>query len=491
MRVLLVYPDFPDTFWSFKYALKFISKKAAYPPLGLLTVAALLPENWEKKLIDMNVENLCTSDLVWADYVLISAMSLQSNSVGKIVSICKKAGTKIVAGGPLFTAWPEKYNCIDHLVLGEAELTLPMFLADVENGCPKHIYTTSEFADITHTPKPLFSLVDMKKYASMNLQYSRGCPFNCEFCDIVVLFGRRPRLKTQQQVIEELQSLYELGWRGGVFFVDDNFIGNRDKLKKEILPAVIEWSMQRDYPFSFHTEASLNIADDDELMALMVKAGFEMVFIGIESPNEDSLTECNKHQNKNRDIIACIDKIQKCGLHVEGGFILGFDSDPESIFDTLIRFVQQSGIVVAMVGLLNAPRGTKLFQRLEKEKRLTTTFSGDNTDCSMNFTPKMDYDKLIQGYQRVIHTIYSPDHYYRRVMRYLEEYGRKQLHKSKIHWHDIAAFFKSVFKFGIFGKERLWYWRLLWRILTKNPSQFPKAVAYSIYGYHFRKIYKI
>ena len=491
MRILLVYPEIPDTFWSFKYALKFVSKKAAYPPLGLLTVAAMLPEQWEKKLVDMNVEKLRAQDIRWADLVLISAMSLQSASVKSVVAACKQEGVKIAAGGPLFTAWPEKYEDIDYLVLGEAELTLPEFLKDFEAGCAGHLYTAEGFPDITQTPKPLWSLIDMKNYASMNLQYSRGCPFNCDFCDIIVLFGHKPRLKTTEQIIGELELLYDYGWRGGVFFVDDNFIGNKQILKTNILPAIIDWSEKKGRPFSFHTEASLNISDDDELMELMVKAGFEMVFVGIESPNEESLAECNKLQNKNRDILACIEKIQKKGMEVEGGFILGFDSDPDSIFDTLIRFIQQSGIVVAMVGLLNAPRGTKLFERLSKEQRLTSEMSGDNTDYSINFVPRMDSQKLMSGYHKVLHSIYSPRSYYQRIGHYLQNAQPAHMHKTKIQRAEVGAFFKSVWRLGILGKERLWYWKLLLKTTLTNRAALPRALTFAIYGYHFRKIYKI
>jgi radical SAM superfamily enzyme YgiQ (UPF0313 family) len=492
MNILLVYPKFPDTFWSFKHALKFIAKKTAYPPLGLLTVAALLPEEWNKKLIDMNVEKLRESHLDWADYVFISAISLQTESAKSIILRCKKAGIKIVAGGPLFTEWHENYDDVDYLVLNEAEITLPFFLKDLAKGCPKHIYTSKERPDIRQTPIPLWNLIDKKNYSSMNIQFSRGCPFNCEFCDIIVLYGRTPRLKSTAQIIDELQSLYEFGWRGSVFFVDDNFIGNRVKLKKEVLPAIIEWSEKEDYPFEFSTEVSINLSDDAELLNLMVKAGFKTVFVGIESPHDESLSECNKHQNRNRDLKECVNLIQKHGLQVQGGFILGFDNDPDSIFDTLIRFIQDSKIVVAMVGLLNAPRGTRLFQRLNNEQRIISNISGNNTDFSMNFIPKMDYDKLIQGYRKVLTTIYSPQYYYKRVMQYLAD--SKELrdnNKHSITMNDIVAFVKSLFKIGIIGRDRIWYWKLLFHTLFTTPTQLPAAVTFAIYGYHFRKIYDI
>ena len=491
LKALLVYPEFPDTFWYFRYALKFVSKKSMYPPLGLLTVAGMLPGCWNKRLVDMNVERLTQSQLEWADIVLISAMSVQKDSVDQVIERCKKVGVKIVAGGPLFTAWHEKFEHVDYLVLNEAELTLPIFLEDLQNGEPKHIYTSKEFPDIEDTVQPLWDLIDMKKYASMNIQYSRGCPFDCEFCEIVVLYGHKPRLKGTAQIIAELQSLYDQGWCGGVFFVDDNFIGNCERLKTDVLPAIIAWSEENAYPFSFHTEASINIADDSQLMQLMARAGFDMVFVGIETPNEDSLTECNKYQNKNRDLLKSIDTIQKHGLQVQGGFILGFDNDPASIFDTIVKFIQESRIVVAMVGLLNAPRGTKLFKKLESEHRITADMSGNNTDFSINFTPKMEYAKLVNGYRRVLNTLYSPKNYYDRVGKYLENArsGPRQRH-SRIHINEILAVLKSVIKIGVVGKERRWYWKLLLRILFTHPSQLSSAVTFTIIGYHFRKTYQ-
>lgn len=490
MNILLVYPQFPNnTFWSYKYALKFIYKKAIFPPLGLLTVAALLPQDWEQKLVDMNVEKLTDRQIKWADYVFISAMSLQMKSVRSLIARCKLAGKKIVAGGPLFTSLYDQFDDVDHLVLNEAELTLPMFIKDMQTGQPRHIYSTNEWAKLKETPLPLWNLINMKKYSSMNIQYSRGCPFNCEFCDIIVLYGHKPRLKSTVQIIAELESLYSYGWRGDVFFVDDNFIGNKEVLIKEVLPAIIQWMRERNYPYSFCTEASINLADDEELMQLMVKAGFNTVFIGVESPNEESLAECNKNQNRNRDLIECINKIQRSGLQVQGGFIVGFDKDPESIFDTLISFIQETNIVIAMVGLLNAPKGTKLYNRLEKEGRLAGHFSGDNTDYSMNFLPKMNYSKLISGYKKIVQTIYSPRFYYPRIINYLKTNKVVFLNKQKMNFKSICAFLRSVFKLGILGKERFWYWKLVFWTIFYNARLLPQAITFAILGYHFRRIY--
>lgn len=488
MNIILVYPNYPDTFWSFKHALKFVSKKASFPPLGLLTVAALLPKEWDKRLIDMNANDLKDEDILWADYIFISAMSVQSESANEIIQRCKKLNANVVAGGPLFTSSPELYPEIDHLILNEAEITLPMFLNDLNEGKAKRIYTSEEWAEITTTPLPLWELVPMNNYTSMNVQYSRGCPFDCDFCDITVLYGRRPRTKTKKQVIDELDALYFSGWRGPVFFVDDNFIGNKAKLKKEILPAIAEWMEKRKSPFFLNTEASINLADDEKLMELMVKAGFEAVFIGIESPNDESLVECNKIQNRNRDMISSVKKIQDFGLEVQGGFIVGFDNDPPAIFEKLTDFIQESGIVTAMVGLLNAPRGTKLQKRLSDEGRMLKDFTGNNTDLSINFVPQMNHKALMMGYKKILDTIYSPKYYYERVMRFMKDFEPKKKKVFHLNPSYVLALFRSMFKLGIMGGERVYYWKLFFWSLLRKPQLFSLAILFTIYGFHFRKV---
>lgn len=491
MKILLVYPKYPDTFWSFKHALKFISKKASVPPLGLLTVAAMLPENCEKRLIDMNVRNLSDEDIKWADLVFISAMSVQKESVREVITRCKGIGVKTVAGGPLFTSCYDDFEDVDYLILNEAEITLPLFLEDLRSKCAKHIYTSNnKWADVRNTPVPQWSLLNMKKYATMNIQYSRGCPFNCEFCDITLLYGHAPRTKTKEQVIAELEAIYSQGWRGGVFFVDDNFIGNKKKLKEEILPAIIEWMEKKKYPFSFTTQVSINLSDDEELMRLMAQAGYDAVFIGIETPNEESLTECSKAQNKRRDLVACVKRIQKFGLEVQGGFIVGFDNDPPSIFQSQIKFIQESGIATAMVGLLNALRGTRLYHRLKKENRLLRDITGDNTDCSINFIPKMHLETLIEGYKKILQKLYSPKHYYGRVKTFLREYKPLQKRAFHIRFMHLKALFKSIVILGVVGKERFHYWRLLLWTAFRRPSLFPLSVTFAIYGFHFRKVFE-
>jgi radical SAM superfamily enzyme YgiQ (UPF0313 family) len=488
MNILLIYPKYPDTFWSFKHALKFVSKKAAFPPLGLLTVAAMLPEEWDKKLVDMNVNRLTDIDIEWADYVFISAMAVQAKSVKEVINRCKNFDTKIVAGGPLFTTGFREFDGIDHFVLGEAEITLQPFLDDLETGNLRHIYSSDERPDISNTPVPLWSLINMKHYSSMNLQYSRGCPFDCEFCDIVILNGHTPRTKSKEQLVAEMDALYEHGWRGSLFVVDDNFIGNKKKLKAEILPTLIGWRKGKRFPFPLCTEASINLADDEELIQLMVSAGFEVVFVGIETPNDESLIECTKYQNQNRNLVDSVKKLQQFGLEVQGGFIVGFDSDPESIFQAQIDFIQKSGIVTAMVGLLNAPTGTKLYQRLKKEDRLLSTFTGNNTDFSLNFVPKMDNDKLLKGYQQILDTIYSPKEYYERIRTFFQEFKPPRTKLGKVQGHQIKAFFKSIWYLGIKEKGKRHYWKLFASYLVKSPPKFARFILFSVYGYHFRKV---
>jgi radical SAM superfamily enzyme YgiQ (UPF0313 family) len=489
LKILFVYPQYPDTFWSFRHALKLVSKKANFPPLGLLTIAAMLPGEWEKRLVDMNVSTLSDEDIKWADYVFVSAMVVQSDSAREVFALCNRLNTKVVAGGPLFTTGYEAYEGVDCFVLGEAEATLPHFLADLAKGCPQQIYSSDERPDITNTPVPLWSLINMKHYSAMSLQYSRGCPFDCNFCDIIVLNGHKPRTKDRQQIVDELEALYRHGWRGSVFIVDDNFIGNKKKLKVETLPTIIQWSKEKKYPFTFLTEASINLADDEQLMELMAEAGFNRVFIGIETPNVDGLVECNKLQNRNRDLAASVKKIQNHGFEVQGGFILGFDSDPISIFRSQIDFIQKTGIVTAMVGLLNAPRGTKLYQRLKQENRLLKDMSGDNTDFSINFIPKMNYETLINGYKIVLDTIYSPRRYYERVITFLKEYRpRKTASLPHLQFVHVTQFIKSLWFLGIIDKGRWYFWRLLISTLLKYPRHFAVSVGLSVSGFHFRKV---
>ncbi|WP_319476578.1 DUF4070 domain-containing protein [Marispirochaeta aestuarii] len=490
MNLLLVYPEFPETFWSYKRALKFVLKKSGSPPLGLLTVAAMLPADWNIELVDMNVSSLRTTSIRRADLVFVGGMSIQKDSARRVIERCAGIGVKTVAGGPLFTTGWESFPEADYFVLNEAELTLPEFLQDIQRGSAKRIYSTERWADLADTPLPRWDLIKTKKYASLSIQHSRGCPFNCEFCDITLLYGRQTRIKTSSRITAELDNIYSTGWRDNVFFVDDNFIGNKSVLKKETLPAIIRWMEKHRYPFTFNTQASINIADDEELLHLMGKAGFNRVFVGIETPNEASLKECSKVQNINRDMLASIRKINKHGIEVQGGFIVGFDSDPASIFEDQIRFIQESTVVTAMVGLLTALKGTQLYQRLKRENRLTAEETGNNTDLSINFRPAMKLDTLLKGYKRIVSTIYSPKYYYKRIKEFLKIYSppiRKFFRFRPVH---IFALIRSVILLGIIGKERLQYWKLmLWTIL-RRPRCFPLATTLAIYGFHYRKVFE-
>lgn len=489
MKILLINPEVPNTFWSLKSALKFVSKKALLPPLGLLTVAAMLPESFEKRLIDLNVTRLRDRDLKWADMVFLTGMIIQKKSADQIIERCKNMDVKIVAGGPLFSALPEAYPNIDHLVLKEAEITLPVFLKDLAKGSPEPYYTTRERPDLKVSPIPQWDLINMQKYGVMGIQYSRGCPFDCDFCDVTRLFGHVLRTKTNEQIIAELESLYRAGWRGEIFFVDDNFIGKKGVLKKELLPMMTEWMDRNNHPFSFNTQASINLADDEELMELMVRAGFNCVFVGIESPNQESLTECHKIQNTGRDLVGAIKKIQQHGLQVQAGFIVGFDSDKPDVFDKMITLIQDSGVVMAMVGLLNAPRGTKLYKKLMSENRLTQPTTGDNMDCTINFIPRMEMQDLLAGYQKVLNTIYSQKYYYQRIRTFLENYNFSPTVISQMQYSGVRAFFRAMWRIGLIEKGKSHYWKLmLWSL--RKPKRLPLAVRYSIYGLHFRKMLK-
>ncbi len=488
MKILMVYPRYPDTFWGFKHALKFISKKTALPPLGLITVASYLPKEWNVKLVDMNAETLNEDDVKNSDYVFISAMNIQRESAKKAIKMANDFKVPVVAGGPLFTMEPDHFSDVDHFVLGEAEDIMEKLVKDIENGNVKRYYASPRFPDIKKTPIPRWELLNLKWYASMSMQFSRGCPYNCEFCDIGALNGRIPRSKSTEQVIKELQSLYDVGWRKSVFFVDDNFIGKKALLKREILPEMIRWQREHGNPFTFYTEVSVDLSDDDELMDLMEEAGFNRVFVGIETPDPDSLQEANKYQNIKHDLKVSIQKMQSHGFDVQGGFIVGFDNDKPTIFKRQFDFIQETGIVTAMMGILNAPRGSALYERMRREGRLIGETTGNNVNISTNFIPKMDPRTLIEGYKKLISALYSPKNYYERLKKFLSVYKLPKLSRPKIDFNDVRAFLRSTFYIGFLGKERKEYWKMLLWSIFKKPKYFSTVVAFAIYGFHFRKI---
>jgi radical SAM superfamily enzyme YgiQ (UPF0313 family) len=485
MNALLIYPRFPDTFWGFEHSLKVIRKKANSPPLGLLTVAGMLPADWKLLLIDMNISELSDEDLAWADYALISAMVVQRDSAREVIARCKQSGVTVIAGGPLFSSEHDDFVDVDHFVLGEAEVTLPPFLKDIARGKARRVYRSSNWADLNETTSPRWDLVHPRHYASRNIQYSRGCPHDCEFCSVTQLFGHTPRTKSVAQVLVELDSLYEQGWRETVGFIDDNLIGNKKKLMQELLPALIEWRRDKT-GMSFTTQVTMNLADDTELMDMMVRAGFDTVFIGIESVDEASLIECNKRQNEHRDLLADVKRIQRAGMQVQGGFIVGFDHDTPTVFGRLTEFIQQSGIAVAMVGTLQAPTGTRLYERLRSAKRIRNDFTGDNTNGTTNIIPTMGIERLEQGYRDMMASLYSPREYYARLRTFLREYRPRKRRRARLRGWHVLAFVRSLYYLSVVGEERFHYPGFLIWTAFNNPKAFSTAIFLAISGYHLR-----
>jgi len=490
-NVLLVYPEVPrNTYWSFQYALKFTGKKSAMPPLGLITIAAYFPGNYRLRLKDLNIEPLRDADIQWADQVYVSAMIVQKDSFEEVVAACNRLETTVVAGGPYPTSSHTEIRGVDHFVLGEVENTLPGFIADMESGTAGKRYPAADKPSLAGARVPRFDLLNMTAYASMSIQYSRGCPFNCEFCDIWSVYGNRPRLKSAMGMTAELDALYESGWRGPVFIVDDNFIGNRKVLKNGLLPALSEWQQSHGFSFRFFTEASINMADDPKLLNAMRDAGFDEVFIGIETPSREGLKETGKKQNLKSDMAAAVKTIQRYGMEVMAGFIVGFDSDTNDIFDRQIAFIQETGIPQAMVGLLTALPGTQLHKRLAAEGRLLHAADGNNTHCNaINFTPRMDIAQLKRGYKRILATIYDRrlKNYFRRCSRMLDNMGRTAQFGRKVHLWEVGVMVKSLLRqtTAPYGYQ---YTRYLLRNLVCNPRVFTEAIKLAVVGHHFYMI---
>jgi radical SAM superfamily enzyme YgiQ (UPF0313 family) len=486
MNILLISPQTPETFWSFKHVLKFVSKKAAFPPLGLLTVAAMLPRDWQLRVVDKNVARLKDDDLRWAEYVMISAMIVHRESVRSIAARCATFGKPIIAGGPLFTTGHEAFPEIQHFVLGEAEEVMPQLIEDMRTGRLQRIYKASRWPSLERTPVPRWDLVDLRHYVTMAVQFSRGCPYDCEFCDIIVMNGRVPRTKPPAQLVAELEALRRRGWKEMVFIVDDNFIGDRRRTKA-LLQELIAWRQRTRPEMGFLTEASVNLADDPDLCALMVQAGFAKVFVGIETPSAEALEECRKRQNSGRDLVAAVKTLQQAGLEVMGGFIVGFDSDQSDIFKRQFEFIQRSGVATAMVGLLTALPQTRLWQRLKREGRLESDSTGNNTRAELNFQPKLDPDFLQAGYRDLMKKLYEPRVYYQRVRTFLKNH-RPTGPRLRLSGPDFMAFVKSFWLLGVWYRGRVAYWRFFWSTLLRRPSQFRRGIELAILGYHFRRV---
>ena len=490
-NALLVYPEQPPTFWGADHALEMSGVKATFPPLGLLTVAAMFPPGYELRVVDMNVTTLQDADLEWADIVFTSTMIPQHSSLCAVIERCNLKGVPVVAGGPHPTTFYEDIAGVDHFVLGEVEEIFADFLRDFEDGKAEAIYREARKPDVTRTPVPRFDLVDTKNYAMMCVQFSRGCPFDCEFCDIIKLYGRVPRTKSPEQVLAELDSLYRLGWRGPVFLVDDNFIGNkRDAMR--LLPSIAEWQKAKGYPFTLSTEASANLALMDELMDAMIEAGFDTVFVGIETPNPKALLKTKKSQNTSKKqenyLYHAVRKIQQRGMQVQGGFILGLDGENESVFDAQIEFIQETGIPVAPIYLLTALKGTDMYERLKSENRLLEAPIGTNA-MPLNFKTEMDYRTLIEGYKRVIATLYDPtlENYFSRCLalfRHLKPVRHLQKPKSK---NETYATFMGVRR-RLSARQLPAYSRFIGKVSKDYPRMLPEAIYLAALGHHFEKI---
>ena len=485
MRVLLLYPLFPKSFWSFEKTLALVDCKALLPPLGSITVAAILPQEWEFKLVDHNVREITESDWDWAELVVISGMIVQKEDMLAQISAAKQKGKLVAVGGPYATTSPQEVEAADFLILDEGEITLPMFIAAIERGDRSGVFRGTEKPAVTQTPIPRYDLLDMSAYDNMSVQFSRGCPFQCEFCDIIVLYGRKPRTKTPEQLLAELECLYDLGWRGAVFMVDDNFIGNKRNVKL-LLKELKVWMEQKGYPFGLTTEASVDLAKDDELMELMVECNFKKVFLGIETPDQDSLALTNKFQNTRDPLTESIDKITRAGMQVMAGFIIGFDGEKAQAGDRIVQFVEQTAIPMAMFSMLQALPSTALWNRLEKEGRLLNGSANINQTTLMNFVPTRNIEDIATEYVDAFWRLYDPTAYLNRIFRYYMKLGEsKNVVSKRTSWKSIRALGLLLWKQGVLAQTRLLFWRNLIQVLVKKPRQLEIYLTLCAYLEHF------
>ena len=488
-NALLVYPRHPPSYWGHDFALDPLGL-ALFPPLGLLTVAAMFPPRCNLRMVDLNVTTLKDEDLVWADLAFTSTMLVQRPSLEQVVERCNKARVPVIAGGPHPTTFYQEMEGIDHFVLDEVEETFSVFWRDLENGTAKRVYRAPRKPDVTQTPLPRFDLIKLNDYHSMCLQFSRGCPFDCEFCDITKLYGRVSRTKTPKQMVAEFDLLYELGWRGPIFLVDDNFIGNKREVTR-LLPVIAEWQKERGYPFMLHTEASANLARMNDLMDAMIAAGFNTVFVGIETTNPRALKKMKKPQNISmRDdnyLFTAMRKIQQKGMQVQGGFILGLDEDDESVFNTQIKFIQQLGIPMALVGLLVAIKGTNLWERLKRENRLLDKPVEINP-TSLNFKPQMDPVTLVKGYLRVIGTIYDStlENYFERCLTLLKHLNPVPHINKPLSQHMLFAGIMEVRQL-LTRKQLPAFSRYIAKVSKYHPRMMPLALKLAATGHHCEK----
>lgn len=489
MRVLLLYPEFPKSFWSFEKALELVDRKAMMPPLGLITVAALLPQEWEFRLIDRNVEAMSRADWEWADLVILSAMIVQKQDFLNLIQLSKRYGKRVAVGGPYATAVPQEAQAAgaDYLILDEGEITLPLFVEAIQQGQPSGVFRANgNRPDVTTTPVPRFDLLKLDAYDNMAVQFSRGCPFQCEFCDIIVLYGRKPRTKTPAQLLAELDALYELGWRRSIFMVDDNFIGNKRNVKL-LLQELKGWLVAHQYPFHFNTEASVDLANDPELMDLMVECNFNAVFLGIETPDEESLSLTQKHQNTRNSLTDAVDKITRAGLRVMAGFIIGFDGEKPGAGDRIVRFVEQTAIPIALFSMLQALPDTALWHRLTKEGRLREAVNDINQTSLINFVPTRPLEDIAREYVAAFWQLYDPLNYLERTHRHFLKLGAPKAPSRlrKVNWVSIRALAIVIWRQGILRKTRWKFWLNLISILRHNPAVWEHYLTVCALSEHF------
>jgi radical SAM superfamily enzyme YgiQ (UPF0313 family) len=487
----MIWPRFPPSFWGFKAMLELLPEETIHPPLGLLTVAALCPKNWKLKLINRSFEDLLDKDLRWADLVMVSGMAVQKDDIRATLLRARALGKRTMIGGPYASSEPESLlRLADHVVVGEPDEVFDGIAADLERGSAKRLYIVKEKPDVSNTPAPRFDLLQINKYVSMAVQFSRGCPFQCEFCDIITIYGRKPRTKSPRQLLAELDVLFEMGWRDLVFIVDDNFIGNQ-KRALELSQSLEEWQKSHDFPFLFYTEASIDLAQRPELIKAMVKANFYYVFIGIESPSEASLAEAKKYQNLRGNQLDSIRSIQSQGLWVTGGFIVGFDSDTEDIFERQRDFIERAAIPWAMAGFLQAPPTTPLHDRMLQQGRLLAETTGNNFD-QPNFRTLLPLPSLLQGFRQTLLSLYSPSAYYDRAYRSLAQWETRAEQKGTPHpiWLMLGVIVRSFYHQGLLSSYRRQYWRFLLHLVlrwSRNPPKLSMGFTILLSGHHFIK----
>ena len=502
MRTLFIYPEFPKTFWSYEKILELVNRKVLLPPLGIVTVAALLPQEWEMKLVDRNVREVSEAEWAWAELVVISGMIVQKADMATQIGNAKQRGLPVAVGGPFASSTPDapELQLADFKVLDEGEITLPMFIEAIQKGERSGRFSSNGVKpDVTGTPIPRFDLLELDAYDSMSVQFSRGCPFQCEFCDIIVLYGRKPRTKNPEQLIAELQYLYDLGWRRSIFLVDDNFIGNKRNAKL-LLPALKQWQIKRNYPFSFATEASVDLAADDELMEMMAECRFDSVFLGIETPDEASLSIAGKHQNTRSSLEDSVDRITSFGIRVMAGFIIGFDGEQTGAGDRIVTFVSNTGIPAAMMGMLQALPNTGLWHRLEKEGRLIqeqADAKGVNQTNLLNFVPSRPIRDIANEYVDAFCRLYEPNAYIDRVTHYYTKMGQPRWQKyvkaaalGKVTlptWTDVRALLIVIWRQGVLRDTRWRFWRSLLKIARLNPNNFEQFVVTLAHNEHFQE----